>query len=94
MRKLLLLLLLFPASETSQLLGEPGIPSLPVALPQGSHSPAVLSGTSKAPGVGWVCHCTDHRGHQSPLLCVLTLSRIPLPSWPKDLLAAALKFPT
>lgn len=49
--------------DTSQLLGEPGIPSLPVALPQGSHSPAVLSGSccwptpGKAPGMSQVCHC-------------------------------------
>lgn len=35
--------------DTSQLLGEPGIPSLPVALPQGNHSPAVSSGSGAGP---------------------------------------------
>lgn len=49
--------------ETSQLLGEPGIPSLPAALPQDSHDPAVPSGSccwttpGKAPGMCRVRHC-------------------------------------
>lgn len=49
--------------ETSQLLGEPGISSLPVALPQGSHSPAVPCGSwcwitpGKAPGMCQLRHC-------------------------------------